>query len=115
MFYTDVIDEKSAEVVVAVCEMPGAEVAQGHEEGDGDEERDEEAKESVADKGARPLAREGGQHEDAADQEHEGHEEDVVKVFEDIEAVGAHGIDDGVGGRVIGLFVKAGEGRIGEG
>lgn len=115
MFDGDEVDEESVKVIVAVCEMPGAEVGQGHEEHDGEKEGDIKAEEAVAHKGARSFACDGRQYEDAADEEHKGHEEDVVEVFEDIEAISAHGVDNGVGRGVIGLFVKAGKGGIGKG
>lgn len=67
-------------------QSPGGQIADGHDKRHRDQKGNEQSAKSVADKLASAFARQGWGDEDAAYQEHQRHEEDVVKVFEDIEA-----------------------------
>lgn len=115
VFDLDIVDEESMKIIVTVGEAPGSEVAERHDESDGDSERNEKPAEAVTDELAAAFPGKGGQNEDAADQEHQGHEKDIVEVFEEVKTIGAGCVDDRVRRGIVDLWVETGEGRVYEG
>ena len=114
MFDGDVIDKKGVQVPVVVRQVPGGQIAPRHDEGNSDQERNEQAAEAVAEEEAGPLPVQGRKDEDAADQEHQRHKKDVIKILEDVEAEGAGRIDDRMGGSDVYLGIEVGESSIGK-
>lgn len=53
-------------------------------------------------------------NKNAADQEHQGHEEDVIKVNEQIQAIPSGSVYNRVGGGNVSGFIKPCKGSIGE-
>ena len=114
MFDGEVINEEGMQVPVVVGEVPRGQIADRHDEDDGDHEGNEQPAEAVAKKDQRTFPGQRGEDKDAADQEHQGHEKDVIEIFEDVEAEGTSSVDDRVSGSDICLGVKLREGGIGK-
>ncbi len=71
MFDRNVINEKSMQVPVVMRQVPGGQVAERHDEGNGDHEGDEQPAKPVAEEDAGTFSGQGRKDEDAADQEHQ--------------------------------------------
>src|SRR5579871_3358185 len=71
VFDGDIIDEEGMDIPVVVRQVPGGQIAERHNEDDGDDQGDEQPAEAVAEELAGAFAGQGGQDKNPADQEHQ--------------------------------------------
>src|SRR5579863_6861485 len=71
MFDLNIVNQKSMQVPVVVRQIPGGQVAERHDKGDGDHQRDEQSAKPVAEEETGAFSGQGRKDEDAADQEHQ--------------------------------------------
>jgi len=85
---------QEASLAGSVAQEPGRVVSDWAEQGGGDDEGDPEAFHTVAEEAADPLPCDGRPYEQSGNDEHEGHEEDVVPAHKGVERGEADGVHD---------------------